>query len=81
MAISIQLRIEDREVEDLLAFMQDRYKAMWHSDHIYIMEQAIKILRIADEYETTKDHHCQNVLTLTKGSISLADGQPTDKHL
>jgi hypothetical protein len=54
MSIQIGLRVDDPDVQDLLAFMQTRFPESFANDHIYTMERAIKLLRISDEYAPTK---------------------------
>ena len=54
MSICIDLRVDDPEVQDLLAFMQTRFPESFANDHIYTMERAIKILGISGDYAPTK---------------------------
>lgn len=81
MAISVQLRIEDHEVEDLLAFMQIRFPGAWHGEKASIMERAIKVLRIADEYEKAKDPFSLAALQITSAEdVSPTRELPSCKH-
>jgi hypothetical protein len=55
MSINFNFSVCDPDVEQLLAFLQNRFPNSFVTDHIYVMERAIKILRISDEYAPTKD--------------------------
>jgi hypothetical protein len=74
MAISIQLRIDDQEVEDLLAYLRSRHPSVWSSDLISIMDRATRVLRIVDDYRP-------NEAPFHAKTIFLADESPIDKHL
>lgn len=80
MSICLSIRSEDSEVEDLLAFMGTRFCDSFISDRIYIMERAIKLLRIADEYAFKTDPYALNVISLQSDGVSLAQMLPIDKH-
>jgi hypothetical protein len=81
MPISVQLRIEDQEVEDLLAYMQSRFADMWHGEKASIMERAIKILRMADDYETSQDPHCLEAIKVSvTEEVFPIHGAPTCKR-
>ncbi len=55
MPINFNFSVCDPEVEQLLTFLQAAYPNSFVTDHIYVMEKAIKLLRISDEYAPTKD--------------------------
>jgi len=55
LSIQFNFRVCDPDVEHLLAFLQDKFPNSFVTDHIYVMERTIKMLRISDEYAPTKD--------------------------
>ncbi len=80
MAIHLNIKIEDKEVEDLLSFMRGRFSDSWTSDHIDIMERAIKLLRFADDYVFKTDPLALNAILLQNDDASPLPLLPTDEH-
>ncbi len=81
MSITLTIKTDDPEVEELLAFMRSRFSDSWTNHHIGIMERAIKLLRFADDYIFKNDPLALKAILLQNDDASPLPLLPIDKHL
>jgi len=67
MSIHLCIQTEDAEVEELLTFVRSQFPTVPTDEQISIMERAIKLLRIADDYAFKTDPCGQNAIRLDAG--------------
>jgi hypothetical protein len=67
MSIHLSIQTEDAEVEELLTFVRSQFPAVSTDEQISIMERAIKLLRIADDYAFKTDPCARNAIRLDAG--------------
>jgi hypothetical protein len=69
MSIHLSIHTEDAEVEKLLTFVRSQFQTLPADEQISIMERAIKLLRIADDYAFKTDPCALNAIRLDAGQL------------
>jgi len=53
--IHLSIQVEDAEIERLLVLIREHFPKADFGDQVYMMEQAVNLLRIADKYALSSD--------------------------
>jgi len=81
LAIKLTLTVDDPDVQDILAYVENRFPDAWVEDRATLLERAAKILKVGTEYrEANANPHRLAGLAFVADSPSLIRESPTGKH-
>ena len=81
MAIHLTLKVNDPDVQDILAWVENRFPDEWAENRASLLEQAARILKIGAEYREANANPCRLTgLSFVADSPSQSASAPSRKH-